>query len=152
MFVPWKKSYDKPRECIKKQRHYFTNKGPYSQRYVFSSTHVWIWELDHKESWVPKNWCLQTVVLEKTLESSLDCNEIKPVIPKGNTPWIFIGRTDAETEAPILWPPDGKLTHWKGPWCRERLKAREEGDDRGWNGCISSLTQWTWDWEDSRRR
>ena len=108
MFVPWKKSYDKPRECIKKQRHYFTNKGPYSQRYVFSSTHVWIWELDHKESWVPKNWCLQTVVLEKTLESSLDCNEIKPVIPKGNQSWIVIGRADAEAETPMLWPPDAK--------------------------------------------
>ena len=87
---------------MKKQRHYFTNKGPSSQSYGFSSSHVSIWELDHKEGWPLKNWCFQTVVLEKTLESPLDSKEIKPVNPKGNQSWIFIGRTDAETEAPIL--------------------------------------------------
>ena len=106
--APWKESYDKPRQCIKKQRHHFANKDLYSQGYCFSSGHVWMWELDHKESWAPKNWCFQIVVLEKTLESSLDCKEIKPVHPKGNQSWIFIGRTDAEAEAPILWPPDEK--------------------------------------------
>ena len=103
---PWKKSYDKPTQHIKKQRHYFVNKDPYSQSCGFSSSHVWIWELDHKEGQVAKNWCFWTVVLEKTLESPLDSKEIKPVNPKGNQPWIFIGRTDAE--APILWPPDAK--------------------------------------------
>ena len=92
---------------IKKQRHHFANKGPYSQSYVFfSRSHVWMWKVGHKEGWAPKNWCFQTVVLEKTLESPLDNKEIKPVNPKGNQPWIFIGRTDAE--APILWPPDVK--------------------------------------------
>ena len=102
----WKKSYDKPRQYIKKQRHYITNKGPYSQKYGFSSSHVWMWELDHKEGWVLKNWCFLTVMLEKTLESPVDSKEIKPVNPKGNQPWIFIGKTDAE--ASILWPPGAK--------------------------------------------
>ena len=86
----------------------FTSKSPYSQSYGFSSCHVWMWELDHKESWALKNWCFWTVVLEKTLESPLGCKEIKPINPKGNQSWIFIGRTDAEAEALILWPPDGK--------------------------------------------
>ena len=90
---------------MKKQRHYFVNEGPYSQSHGFSSSHVWMWELDHKEGWVQKNWCFQIVVLEKTLESPLD-SKIKPVSPKGNQPWIFTGRTDAE--APILWLPDSK--------------------------------------------
>ena len=108
MLAPWKKSYDQPRQHIKKQRHYFANKGPSSQGYGFSSSHVWMWELDYKESWVLKNWCFLSVVLEKTLESPLDCKEIQPVHPKGNRPWIFIGRTDAEAEPPILWPPDVK--------------------------------------------
>ena len=81
---------------------------------VFSSSHVWMWELDHKEDWAPKNWCFWIVVLEKTLESPLDCKEINPVNPKGNQPWIFIGRPDAEAEAPVLWPPYvKKITHWK---------------------------------------
>ena len=105
MLAPWKKSYEQPRQHIKKQRHYFANKGPSSQGYGFSSGHAWMWELDYKESWAPKNWCFWTVVLEKTLESSLDCKEIKPVNPKGDQSWIFIERTDAEAEAPILQPP-----------------------------------------------
>ena len=95
-----------PKNSIKKQRHHFANKGPYTQSYNFSSSHVWMWELDHKEDWALKNWCFQIVVLEKTLESPLDHKEIKSVNPKGNQPWLFIGRTD--TEAPILWPPDAK--------------------------------------------
>ena len=103
-----KKSYDQPRQNIKKQRNYFDNKGPSSQGYGFSSSHVWMWELDHKESWASNNWCFWTVVLEKILESPLDYNEIKPVNPKGNLFWIFIGRTDAEAEALVLWPPDAK--------------------------------------------
>jgi len=93
---------DKHRQHIKKQRHYFVNKGPGSQSYGFSSSHVWLWELDHKESWALKNWCFWTVVLEKTLESPLDCKEIQPVHPKGYKSWIFIGRTDAEAEAPYV--------------------------------------------------
>ena len=97
-----------PRLLTKKQRHYFANKGPSSQGYGFSSSHVWMWELDYKESWAPKNWCFQTVVLEKTLESPLDCKEIQPVHPKGNQSWIFIGRTDVEAETLILWPLDAK--------------------------------------------
>ena len=105
---PWKKSYDQTRQHIKKQRHYFANKGPSNQSYGFSSSHVWMWELDHKESWALNNWCFWTVVLGKTLESPLDCKEIKPVHPKGNQSWIFIGRTDAEAEAPVLWPTDVK--------------------------------------------
>ena len=91
---------------ILKNRHCFANKGSSSQSYGFSSSHVWMWELDYKESWAPKNWCFWTV--EKTLESPFDCKEIKPVHPKGNQSWIFIGRTDAKAETPILWPPDGK--------------------------------------------
>ena len=102
------KSCDQPRQHIKKQRHYFTNKCPSSQSYSFSSSHVWMWELDYKENWAPKNWCFWTVVLEKTLESPLDHKEIRPVNPKGTQPWIFIGKTDAETESLIFWPPDAK--------------------------------------------
>ena len=145
-----KKSYSKSRQRIKKQRHYFANKGPSSQSYGFSSSHVWMWKLDHKESWALKNWCFWTVVLEKTLESPLDCKEMKPVNPKGNQSWIFIGRTDAKAEAPILlatlWE---ELTHWKRPWCWERLKAGGEGVDSGWDGWMASLTQCTWVWASS---
>ena len=114
---------------MKKQRHYFANKGPSSQSYGFSSSHIWMWELDHKESWVPKNWCFWTVVLEKTLESPLDCKEIKIVNLKGNQSWLFIGRTDAKAEAPILWPPDVKVwltgkdpdagKDWRQKWTTE---------------------------------
>ena len=109
MLAPWKKSYDQPR-CffsIKKHSHYF-QQGLSSQSYGFSSSHAQMWELDHKESWAPKNWCFWTVVLEKTLESALDCNETQPVHSKGDQSWVFIGRTDAETETPILWSPDVK--------------------------------------------
>ena len=102
-----------------------------------------MWELDYEESWVQKNRCFWTVVLEKILESPLDCKEIKPVHPKGNQFWIFIGRIDAE--ASILWPPE-ELTHLKRPWCWERLKAGREGVDRGWDGWMASPNQWTWVW------
>ena len=108
MLTPWKKSYDQPRQHIMKQRHYFADKGPSSQGYGFSSSQVWMWELDYKESWVLKNWCFWTVVLEKILESPLDCKEIQSIHHKGNQCWIFIGRTDAEAETPILWSPDVK--------------------------------------------
>ena len=124
-------------DSIKKQLHFFANKGLSSESYGFSSSHVWMWELDYKESWVPKNWCFWTVVLEKTLESPLDCKEIKAVNPKGNQSWIFNGRTDAEAEAPILWPPDAK--NWligKDPdagkdWRQE--KGTTEDEMVGWH-------------------
>ena len=127
---------------IKKQSHYFANKGPSSQSHGFSSSHVWMRVLDHKESWTMKNWCFWTMMLEKTLESLLDCKEIQSVHPKGNQSWIFTGRTDAEVEIPIdvaTWCEE--LTHLKGPWCWERLKAWGKGDNRGWNGWMASLTQ-----------
>ena len=108
MLAPWKKSYDKPRQHIKKQRHHFAHKGLSSQNYGFSCSYVWIWKLDHKESWVLKNWCFWIMLLNKTLESPLDCKDIQPVSPKGNQYWIFIGRTHAEAETPILWPLDAK--------------------------------------------
>ena len=95
-------------DSIKKQRHYFVNIGPSSQSYGFSRSQVWMWELEHKEGWVSKTWCFQIVMLDITLESPLDSMEIKPVNPKGNKSWIFTGRTDAEAESPILWPPDVK--------------------------------------------
>ena len=143
-----KNSYDQPRQCTKKQRHYFASKGPSSQSYGFSSSHVWMWELDHKEGWTLKNWCFLTVVLEKTLESLLDCKETKLVNSKGNQSWIFIGQTDAEAEVQIIWPPDTKsqLTG-KDP----DTGMAEEGDDRGWNGWMTSPIQWTWVWASSRR-
>ena len=121
MLAPWKKSSNKPRQHIKKQRHYFADKCPYSQSYVFSNSHVGMWKLGHKEGWAPKNWCFWTVVLEKTLESPSDYKEIKPVHPKENQRWIFTGRTDAEAEAPILWSPDGNS------WLRKDTSAGEDG-------------------------
>ena len=129
----WKESYDQPRQHIKKQKHYFDNKGQSSQGYGFSSSHVWLWELDYKESWAQKNWCFWTAVLEKTLESPLDCKEIQPVHPKGDQSWVFIGRTDVETETPILWPPDSKSwLIWKDPdagkdWGQEEKGTTENG-------------------------
>ena len=121
MLAPWKESFDKPRQRIKKKWHHFANKSLSSQSYGFSSIHIWMWELAHKEGWVPKSWCFWTVVLEKTLKSPLDCKEIKPVNPKGNQPWIFIGSTDAEAEAPVLWPPDAKS------WLLVKDRAAEKG-------------------------
>ena len=133
----FKKSYDQPRQHIKKQRHYLANKCPSSQSYGFSSSHVWIWELNYKESWVPKNWCFWTVVLEKTLKSPLDCKEIQLANHKGNPSWIFIGRTDAEAETPVLWPPHAKswliwkdLDAGKG-WGQEE-KGTTEDEMVGW--------------------
>ena len=126
MLAPWKKSIDKPRQHIKKQRHYFAYKDLYSQSYGFSSSHVQMWELDNKKGWALKNWCLWTVVLEETLESPLQSKEIKPVNPKGNQSWIFIGRTGAE--APILWPPDAK--NWlirKDPDAGKDWRQEEKG-------------------------
>ena len=108
MLAPWKESYNKPRECIKKQRYHLPTKVHIVKAIGFSSSHVQMWEFFHKEGWVPENWCFWIVVLEKTFESPLDCKEIKPVNPKGNQPWIFIGKTVAEAKPPIPWPPDVK--------------------------------------------
>ena len=124
----WEENYTKSRQCIKKQRRHFADKGPSSQRYGFSNSHVWMWELDHKEGWALRNWCFWTVVLEKTHENPLDAKESKPVNPKGNQLWIFIGRTCVEAEALILWPHKANSSCWKSPRCWERLKAGGEGN------------------------
>ena len=132
------KSYDQPRQHIKKQRYHFANKCPSSQGYGFSSGHVWMWELDYKENLAQKNWCFWTVVLEKTLESPLDSKVIQQVHPKGNQSWIFIGRTDAET--PILWPPDAK--NWligKDPDVGKDWRWEEKGmTEDEMVGCITN--------------
>ena len=143
MLTPWKKSYDQPRQHVKKQRHYFANKGPSSQGYGFSNSHRWMWELDYKESWALKNWCFWTVVLEKTLESPLDCKDIQPVLPKGDQSWVFIIRTDVEAETPIFWPPDAKnWLIWKnwlishpnaGKDWRQEEKEMTEDEMVGWH-------------------
>ena len=130
-------SYDQPRLFIKKQRHYFAKKDPSSQSYGFSSSHVWMWELDYKESWEPNNWCFWTVVLEKTLESLLNSKEIQPVHPNDQS-WVSTGRTDAEAKTPILWPPDAKSwLIWKDPdagkyWGQEE-KEMTEDEMVGWH-------------------
>ena len=141
----WKKSYDQPRQCIKKQRHYCANKDRSSQSYGFSSSQVWMWELDYKESWELKNWCFWTVMLEKTLESPLDCKEIQQVHPNGNQSWMFIGSTDAEAETPIPWPPDGKNwligkdpDAWKDWRWEEKRTTKHEMV--GWHHRLNSWT------------
>ena len=138
MLAPWKKSYDQPWQHIKKQRHYFANKGPSSQSYGFSSSRVWMWELDYKESWMHKNWCFWTMVLEKMLESPLGSKEIQLVHPKGNQCRIFIGRTDAEAETPVLWAPHvkswliGKDSDAGRDWGLEE-KGTTEDEMAGWH-------------------
>ena len=140
--APWKKSYDKPRQHIKKQRHYFADNSLYSQSYVFPSTHVWMWELDHKEDWMLKNWSFWVVVLEKTLESPLDCKEIKPDNPKGNQSWIFIGIADIKAETQyfghLMWRTDSSE---KTLMLRKIEGRRKRGRQRmGWlDGIINSM-------------
>ena len=142
------KSYGQPRQHIKKQWHYFANKCPFSQSYDFSSSHVWMWELDYKESWAPKN-CFWIVVLEKTLESPLDCKEIQPVHSEGDQPWDFFGRNDAKAEAPILWLPDvknwliGKDPHAGKDW-RQEEKGTTEDEMAGWHHWLDGHEfEWT---------
>ena len=137
-FTSWATREAQPRQHIKKQRHHFPDKGLFSQSYGFSSSHVSTWELDHKEGWLPKNWCFWTLMLEKTLESPLDCKEIKPAHPKGNQSWIFIGRTDADAETLILWPSDAKnWLIWKdsdaGKDWRWEEKRPTEDEMVGWH-------------------
>ena len=143
MFARWKKSYDQPRQHIKKQRHYFANKGPSHQGYGFSSSRVWMWELDYKERRVPKNWCVWTVVLAKTLENPLDCKEIQLVHSKGDHSWRFIGRTNVEAETPIVWPPD--VSNWL---IRKEADAGTDWrqEKRTTDGWMVSPTGWTWVW------
>ena len=130
--------YDKRRQHIKKQRHHLADKGENNQSYGFFSSHVWMWGLDYKESWAQRNWCFWTVVLEKILESPLDCKKIQLVHPKGDQSWVFIGRTDVEAENPILWPPDAKSwLIWKDPdagkdW-RQEEKGMTEDEMAGWH-------------------
>ena len=137
------------RQQIKKLRHYFVNKDPSIQGYGFSSGHVWMWKLDCEESWAPKIWCFWSVVLEKTLESPLDCREIQPVHSEGDQPWDYFWRTDAKAETPVLWPPHAKSWLIGRLWCWEGLGAGGEGYDRGWDGWMASLTRWTWIWVNS---
>ena len=146
MLAPWKKSYDPSRQHIKKQRHYFANKGPFSQSYGFSSSHIQMWELDYKESWAQRNWCFWTVVLEKTLESPLDCRRSNQSILKEISPGITLEGMMLSWNSSTLATSCKKLTHWKRLWCWEGLGSGGEGDNRGWDGWMASLTQWTWVW------
>ena len=138
MLAPWKTSYDQPRHHIKNERHYFANKGLSCQVYGFSSSHVWMWEMDYKESWALKNWCFWTVALEKTLKSPLDYKEIQLVDPNGNQSQIFTGKTNAEAEAPTLRPPVVKS--WiirkepdSGKYWRQEEKGMTEDEMVGWH-------------------
>ena len=145
--APWKKSYNKPGQCIKKQRHHLSNKGPYSQSYGFSSSRVWMWELDYEEGWAPKNWCFWTVVWENHNSwhswASLGCKEIQPVHPKGNQSWILKDWCwNGNSNTLATWCEE--LTYLKRPWCWERMRARGKGDNRGWDGWMASPTQWMW--------
>ena len=136
MLAPWKESCDQPRQLIQKQRHCFADKGPFSQRGCFSSSHIWRLEVVYEESWA-KYWCIWTVALEKILESPLDCKEIQPVHPKEDQPWVFIERTDVEAETPILWPPGakswliGKDSDAGRDWGQEK-KGMTEDEMGGW--------------------
>ena len=149
MLAPWKKSYDQHRQHIKKQRHYFSNKSSSSQSYRFSSSHVWMWELNYKESWVSKNWCFWTVVLEKTLESPLDCKELQPVHPKGDYPGCSLEGLMLKLKLQYSGHLIQRADSFEKPWCWKRLKEWGEGDDRGWGSWMASPTQWTWVWVNS---
>ena len=149
MLAPWKKSYEQPRQHTKTQRHYFPNKGPSSQSYGFSSSHVWMWELDYKESWARKNWCFWAVVLENTLGGPLDCKEIQPVHSEGDQPWDFFGRNDAKAETPVIWPLHakswliGKDSDAGRDWGQEEKRTTED-EMAGWHhGLDGRESEWT---------
>ena len=145
MLTPWKESYDQPRQHIKKQRHYFANKGPSSQSYGSPSSQVWMWELDSKESWAPKNWCFWTVVLEKTLESPLECKEIQPVHPKGDQPWVFREGLMLKLKLQYFGHVMGRPDSFEKTLMLGRIEGRRRGWG-GWDGWMASLTRWTWVW------
>ena len=146
MLAPWTKSYDQRRQHIKKQRRYFANRGPSSQSYGFSSSHVWMWELDYKESWVLKNWCFWTVVLERLLRVPCTARRSNQSILKKINPEYSLEGLMLKLKLQYF----GKeLTHWKRRRCWERLKAGGDGDNREWDGWVASPTQWTWVWVDS---
>ena len=152
MLAPWKISYDKTIQHIKKQRHFFTCKCPYSQSYGFSSSHVWMWESDYKRRLSAKELVLLNCDIGEDSWETLGPKEIQPVHPKRNEYWIFIGKTDAEAKTLILWPADVKS--WptgKDHWCWERLKAGGEWENRGIDGWMASPSQWTWVWASSGR-
>ena len=133
---------------LKSRDIYFAN-SVLSCKLWFSSSHIWMWQLDCKESWAPKNWCFWPVLLEKTLEPPFGCKEIQPVHPKGNQSCVFIGRTELKLKLQYFATWCKELTHWKRPWCLEILKVGGEGDGRGWVGWMPSLTRWTWVWVNS---
>ena len=138
MIASWQENYDKPRQCVEKQRHYPADKGLYSQGYGLPSGHIWFWELERKEGWAPENWWFRTLVLEKTFESPLDSKKIKPVSPKGNQPWILIGRTEAEAEAPVFSSPDansrliGQVLDSGQDWAQKEKRVSED-EMAGWH-------------------
>ena len=152
IFLSWKFtascdcSHEIKRHVLKRETSLCWQRSIQSKLWFFQPSHT-----DRRMDEKLKNGFFWNVVLEKTLEIPLDSREIKPDNPKGNQPWLFIGRNDVEAEALILWPPDSKLTYWKRLWCWERLKAGGEGDDRGWDGWIATLTQWTWIWANAQR-
>ena len=148
MLAPWKKSYGQPRQCIKKQKHYFAHKVHIVKTMVFPVVRYGC-ELNYKEGWAPNNWYFWTVVLEMTLESPLDCKEIKPVNCNVNQSWIFIGMTDVEAEALIFWPPDAKSDSLGKTLMLGKIEGRGEGDDRGWNGWMASPIESMWVWASS---
>ena len=149
MLAPWKKSYDQPRQHIKKQRHYFANKSPSSQSYGFSGSYLWIWELDYKESWTPKNWCFWTVVLEKLLRVPWTARRSNQSIRKEISPGCSLEglmlKLKLQYFGHLMWKTDSLEKTVMG----ERLKAGGEGDNRGWDGWTASLTRWTWGWASS---
>ena len=150
MLAPWKKSYDQPRQHIKKQRHYFANKSLSSQSYGFSSSYVGMWELDYKESWGPKNWCFWTVLWRRLLRVPWTARRCNQSILKEISPGYSLEGLMLKLKLQYFlatWCKE--LTHWKRPWCWERLRAGGEGDDRGWDGWMASPTQWTWVWVNS---
>ena len=152
MIASWQESYNKSRQCVKKQRHHFGNKGPYSQSYGFSSSHVQTWELDHKEGWALKNWCFQNVVWRRLSRAHWTARRLNQLILKEISPeyhwkdwcWSWNSNTLA------TWCEEP--THWKRSWCWERLKAGGKWGDRGWDGWMASLTQWMWVWANSGRQ
>ena len=149
MLTPWKESYDQPRQHIKKQRHYFANNGPSSQSYGFSRSHVWMWELDYKESWAPKKWCFELWCWRRLLRIPWTERRSNQSTQKeiSSEYWLEGLMLKVNCNTLVTWCEE--LAHWKRPWHWERLKVGGEGDDRGWNGWMASLTQWTWVWVNS---